>query len=330
MSNPTLNIFSTSTAYSDSTPNSNPQLRVFDWTKKNTLISVSNPKAEKFTIIPSGSLQVFSGVRTTTLDATTAFTVTLSTLSTSTYRFTWVSGTNPTLRTNRNLSLTGIAVTVTLNNNATAVFSIPSGTFSGTVVGDSLFLPGPTTGDSATPFSTLNQGLWTVIAVASNNLSVTAIRPAGQTFSGANETQTLTSNGQIVAFSAAGVQINDKVDISAGFSSVDNGTYTISNVTPTFFEVSSGTSLPLESSITPGASGLIFYSVAKRFIRIETDNEASAQFNSDTSQNTRISPFIVGDPNNTGFLDKWGITWALTIINRSPTNTLNLLVLSAE
>ena len=277
-------------------------------------------------------MAVFSGVRSTTLDNTTAFTTSQNTVFANVYRFSWTGGTNPSLRTDRNLALNGIAVTVTINNNVQATFSIPSGgnTFSGSQVGDNLWVPGPTTGDALTPFNVLNQGLWTIIAVASNNLTITAIRPAGILFQAASETQTLTSSSQIDVFSSAGVQINDMVDISSGFSSVDFGSYLISNVTSTFFEVQSALPIAIESAITPTASGLVFYSVAKKFLRVEVDQNAAIQVNGNSTQNTRIYPIVPGDPNNVGFYEQWGIAWSLTVVNRSTINTLTLNIISCE
>jgi hypothetical protein len=328
----TLNIYESIVAFSDTQISSNPQRQIANYSRKYTNLAVTNAKNEQFTITPGSSLSVFSGVRSTTLDGTTAFTTSQNIVIPNTYRFTWTGGTNPTLRTDRNLTLSSVPITVTINNNVQSTFSIPSGgsTFSGTVVGDNIWIPGPTTGDGLTPFNVLNQGLWVVISVASNNLSVTAVRPAGTLFQAAPETQTPTSNSQFDVFSSAGVQIGDMVDISMGFSSVDFGSYVVSNVTSTFFEIQSALPIAIESGIIPTVTGLVFYNLAKRFLRVEVDQNAAVQVNGNSTQNTRVYPLVPADPNNVGFYEQWGIVWSLTVVNRSTVNILNLSVISCE
>lgn len=281
-----------------------------------------------FQINPAASVTIFNGSVATTIDGTTAFTTTINNI-TGAYRFTWTAGTNPTLKTSRGLTLNTFPVTVTVNNNVLVTFSTVGGSFSGVAVGDTLWLPGPTTGDANTPFNVLNQGLWQVIGVASST-SITATRLPGQPFEGASEVQTVTANTQFVAFSPAGIQVGNQVNISAGFSPVDFGTYSISNITPSFFEIVSAMPIALETGILPTATGLVFYAAAKRLLRVETDQNATLQLNGDTGTGIQLVPLVTADLNNTSHFELWGTCWQLVVVNKSPGFVMNCLVISAE
>lgn len=311
--------------YADTVLTQAPRQKLVDWSKSMQSLQVENPGGIPYTVAPASSLTIFDGTRALAADATTAWGLTQSPLNNSVYRLTWTGGTNPVLRADRGLQLTGEAVTVAVGTNATATFTIPGislNTFAAVQVGDSLWVPGPTTGDAATPFSVLNQGLWTVLSVSTYSLTCT--RPIGQTFQAVAETQTPTSNGLVTAFAAAGVQLGDSVDLSAGFSTPTLKTYTpLLTVTSTFVEFQSMLPLSPQSGITPGATGVVFYSQGKRMVFLEVDQEAVVQANGSTGSTERLSPFIAADPNNTAAYLKVGPCWSLTVVNRS-INPLNL------
>ena len=325
-----LNIYDTIVLFGDTQISSNPQKQIANWSRKLCNVQVTNAATEQLSITPGATLAVFNGVRATTLDGTTTFATSVNTVIPATYRFSWTGGTNPTLRTDRSLAFSSIPVSISINNNILATFTGPSASFSSVSVGDTLWLPGPTTGDVATPFSVLNQGLWVVVGLGAGGASVMAIRPAGTLFSGITETQTPTSNAQLTAFSSAGVQIGDTVDISAGFASTTLGTFEVSNVTSTFFEIQNGLPLAVQTGIMPGAAGMVFYTMAKQYLRIESDQLIVVQINGDTSNGVRVSPLVPGDPNNMGFMEIFGPVWSLTVINRSTINTCNIVMISAE
>ena len=328
MPNAFMNLIAKVLAFSDAISNSNPLLKNVDWDREQLGIPVTDPRATPYTIDPQATFLVFNGQRTTAIDGTTAFTVTLSPLDPSTYRFTAVSGTPPGLRTNRNLALNGSAVTIAVNANQTVNISVVSAAdFTGTIVGDIVFIPGPITGDAATPFSALNQGFWQVLSVVtSKNLVLT--RLPGQSFSGTSETQTLTASSQVQAFSAAGVQVGDIVDITAGFSVGTRTTFVVKTVTATFFEIVASTPIALDTSVLPGATGLIFYTLGRTFLYIEVDQEAAVQVNNDVGQTQRVAPIIPADPLNVGIYMKKGPAYALSIVNRT-VFPLHALVISA-
>jgi hypothetical protein len=317
-----------SIAYDDTNSSNNPLLRHWYWQRTNTGVTVSNPISDKHTIQPNTSQVVFSGTRTTAIDGTSVFSISLNPVNSSTYRISHTSGTAPAFRTDRALTLSGANITVVVNNNATATFTTSTGNFNAVQIGDTVFVPHTTTGDSASPFSVLNVGYWVVLARTTTVITVT--RPSTQGFEGTSEIVALSANNQLQAFSSNNVQVGDTLDISAGFSTVTQKNYTISAVNPFWVEFTSTESLPLETGIQPTASGLTFYGSSKRFLRIEADQGCVIRLNGDTGNTNRIDPMIVGDAGAVGWFEKWGPVWSLEIVNRSKTSVLTIKILTAE
>lgn len=324
-----LNVITRLQAYGDLSISSNPRLRYVDWTRDNSGVSVQDPKSEAHAVDPGATLLIFNGIRTTTIGSNTAFSISLSPLDPSRYRFTWSGGANPGLRSDRALVIAGIALAFVVNANNTVNVTAGSGAPFGAVVGgDIVFIPGPTTGDGSSPFSVLNQGFWQVLAVNSSTVLVLA-RPAGTSFDAVAETVTPTANTQFQAYSASGVQPGDVVDISNGFPLVAQKAFVLTAVSSTFFEVESTLPLPSTSGNVPTATGMIFYSDAKSFVYIEADQDCAVQVNGDPGQTNRISPIEPGNSDKPGVYSKRGVTWALSVVNRSPV-TLNVVVIHAE
>lgn len=327
--NGTLKLIGTTLAYADVGVTSNPTRKYADWATQRTY-AVANPKTEPYTVDPGATLTVFNGVRTTAVDGTTQFTLALSTLAPTRYRFTFSAGTDPILRTARALALATKSVTVTVNNNLTVTMASAALDWTAVQVGDTVFIPDTTTGDAAAPFNPLNVGYWTVLAVAGDGSSVQLARPSGTGFVGFSEVVTVASNAQVLAFSAAGVQVNDKVRISAGFSTTVQGTYKIIAVTSKWFEITSTLPLPTGVSALPGATGIQFFSSAKRYMRVEGDQSFILRWNGDASNLNQIDPWAPADGDQTGWDEKCGPVWSAIIVNLSPSAPLNLNVISAE
>lgn len=317
------------TVYEDANSSNNPLERIVSWQRTFPNISVNNPLSRKYTVPANASLTVFNGTVSTSIDGTSAFSIALNAYNSSIYRITNTGGTAPVFRTDRALAQNGNTITVVVNNNATATFAT-SGTYPSVTVGDTVFVPSTLTGDAAlsSPFNILNGGLWVVLAATSTVLTLT--RPAGTDFSAAAEAVVLSSSAQLQAFSSAGVQVGNTLEISAGFSPVTRKSYIVSAVTPSWVEFVSTESLPLETGILPTASGMIFYSDAKRFIRVEADQPCYVRFNGDTSNNNRCDPREVASKSGVAWNEKWGTCWQLVIVNRSTSTPLNVVVLSAE
>jgi hypothetical protein len=267
---------------------------------------------------------MFDGTRTTSIDGTTQFQVTLNPMDPSLYRFTWVSGALPVFRVARATNLSGTQVTVTTAANGSATFSVSSGTpFSGVQSGDIVFIPGISTGDPASPFSDINTGYWEVLGASGTALQAT--RLAGQQFVGINEQVTVTDAAQFQIFSSTGVQVGDKVEISSGFAIATRKTYEVVAVNPKWVEVVSTSPLALETA-APGMGGMSFYTSSKRFVRVEVDQEALVRMNGDTGSSQRLSPVIPGDSLQTAWFEKFGPAWSLVIVNRSASRmTVNML-----
>lgn len=312
-----LNLNTAVLGYSDEVSNAAPNQRDVDWKRSLQGIPVSDLVSAGPTLLPNEARLIFSGVRATGIAADTQFTLSLKAGSSSSYRFTHTSGTAPALRTARALATSGVALTVTQNANMTATIAGPAATFTAVQVGDTVFVPGVSTGDPAGPFDPTNEGYWVVLAVATDGSSMQLVRPDGTSFSAISEVKTPTANTQVQAFSAAGVQVGDAVDISAGFPVTVQKTFEVTAVNPEWFEITSTAPLPVSVVATPGVSGMTFYTNAKRYVRIETQQDIVIRYNGDASNNNRISPWVAGDPAQPGWDEHVGPVWALTIVNRT-------------
>lgn len=324
-----LEVHSTILVYSGQEANSNPQRRFVDWSRHISGYSVDNPLVREYVAAPGELLNIFSGTRSTTIDGTTQFNLTLNPLLSSVYRLSHNGvGTAPGFRTLRSNTVNGNQVQLTVNNNATLKMQSLTPTSFTAFVGDTLFIPGLTTGDVAGPFNPNNEGFWTIISVAGP--VITLVRPVGTPFVGVNETVTPSVSTAWYIFSAAGVQVNDSLEISSGFSTVTQKTFVVQTITHQWVEFVSTEALPLESNIITGASGLVFYTDAKRFLYLESDQESVVRLNGDINNFIRLSPRVVGDPDNVAHFGLWGPCWELKVLNRSSYSPMNLVVISAE
>lgn len=316
-------------AFADSEVSNDPRLKHADWLRSITGVHVRNVRTQSFRLAPNEALTVFSSLRPTTIDATTQFSVTLlPLLGASRYRFAWTGGTNPTLRTGRGLAGSGMTLTFTASTNGSMQIQSSAPLFAGVVSGDVVFVPHTVTGDVANVLSVMNAGYWTVLHVADAQ-TLTVIRPVGCTFEGISEVVMLTSNDQLRAFSAAGVQAGDSADLLSGFSPATQSTFTVAAVTDTFFEAVSTTPLPNETGVLPGASGMVFYDSLKRLVYLEASQEIVVRVNGDTGNFNRIEPVDVTDPNRPGPRLTWGPTWSLVLVNRAPVQA-DITVITGE
>ena len=323
--NANLNLFLSIQAFTDPTVTSNPKKRIPDLNKSLQGLAIQDPRGDTFSLDPQQSLSIFDGSRTTSIDNTTEFTLSLSTLASNRYRFTHTNGTAPVFRTDRALTANGSNITIVVNTNNTITLTSDNSDFGSVVVGDNVFIPGPTTGDSATVFAASNEGLWVVLSASATVLELS--RPTGTGFQASAETVLLTSNAQLQAFSAAGVQVGDTVNIASGFASVVLRAYEIAAIHPSWFEVLSTAALPVSAVGIPGAANIAFYQFAKRLVYIEGDQQFLVQINGDTSSFQKVQPWLDGDEDLVGQHLHTGTVWSLTIENLSD-SPLNLLVIS--
>jgi len=312
-----LNVNSNACAYGDTTVNSNPKRRFFDWQRNYNGIMVQNPKSEQYTVPARQMINLFNGTRATTVGANTAFD--LDFLSDSRYRFTYVSGQNPGLATDVGLSFTSVTFIVTVNANSTLTIVAQGGAtpFTGVASGHTLYIYGVNDGVVGA-FNGQNAGEWKVLSSATGNTLVLS-RFSGTTFDGVSETVTCSATNNMMAYLLSVVQVGDKVSIDAGFQIDAQRSYSVAAVTPKWFEVVSTEPLVDETAVVPGTSGLSFYSQMKRFVRLETDQEAKVYFNGSVDEHQIVSPWVAADPEQTGWLERCGPVWNATVYNRSLT-----------
>ena len=130
----TLNRTSQVVVFDDLPANNNPQRRSVDWRRSLQSIPVTNPHTITLKIDPLAEVSVFDGTRTLTMDGTTQLALTLSPLDSSRYRLAWTgTGTAVGFRTNRNLTLSGGSLTLTLQANSTVVATHSAGAVFGAV-----------------------------------------------------------------------------------------------------------------------------------------------------------------------------------------------------
>lgn len=326
-----LNITTQALGFNDIGATSNPLQQPINYRRIIAGLEVENPQTQMFVVEPLGTTTVVDGTRSTSIDGTTAFSLTLSTLETSRYRILSTGGTAPVFRTARTIPTTGIALTLVLNSNQTVTVTAASGTpFANAVVGDVVFIPGISTGDTTSPFNTLNLGYWTLLSKTSSTV-ITLSRPTGEVFEGSGEVVTTTADIEFQVFSTAGVQVGDTVDLSSGFATTTLRAYPIVAVNPLWIEITSTTPLGDETGITPTATGMVIYSAAKRWVHIECDQEVVVRLNGDTGSFVRMTPWIPGAA-PTGTPAEFRITgpvWKLQIVSKVNVAT-GVVVLSAE
>lgn len=299
--------------YDDDRATSNPLDAPILWRRSMANVPVENPETRQYAVDPLGSVTVIDGSRSLSVDGTTEFSLALK--AATRYRMTWTDGTAPGFRTDRNLDASSVELTLTLNSNLSVTVTGSGSVFAAVQVGDVVFVPGLSTGDSASPFSPLNEGLWTVLSNGAD--SITIARAQGETFQGASEVVTPSSASQFQAFSATGVQVGDTIEISGGFSAATQRSYDLVAVNPKWIEFQSTFPLGPETGVLPTAAGIAIYTTAKRFVAIQSDQELVVRFNGDTGSTNRVTPIIPGDKNFPGVEVKLGLVWKLVVVNRS-------------
>jgi len=314
-------------AYNDSARTSNPLKTPIRWGASLINLPFENPGTVPFELPPGATQTFLNGTRSLTVDNTTVFSLTSSPLSASRYRLAATGGTAPGFRTARAVTLNTIAVVVTVNANLSVSFTAQSGTpFSAILAGDQVFVPGLSTGDPAGPFSSLNEGWWTVLTASSTVLVLT--RGTGA-FSATSETVTPSDDVSFFAFSPSGTQIGDTLRLSAGFAASALSSYEILAVTAGWIEFQALLPLANQTGIEPTAAGVAVYTSAKRFLLIETDQEIIVQLNGSTDVSNEVTPLLPGNSRFMGVFMKFGPVWQATLINRSSA-TANGSVISAE
>lgn len=303
-------------SYEDSVSNNSPSMANFKWNRAISSLPSSNPLSQSFSLAPGESRSLFSGTRTLLQDGTTVYSLSLKPLTTNTYVLQAVSGTLPDFRTPRAIASDATTqVTVTVNGEV-ATFTSTAGTnfnFGTTQVGDFVRF--------GNLFNTLNQGEFKVIAKTATSISV-------ENDVGYAEGPITLGSGfasQVQVYSALGVQINDTLIISGGFSLVTQGSYVISGVSAESVEFFSTEALPQESNIMTQA--VTIYSQAKQLVYMEADNKCAITMNGSNVAN--IEPFIISNSVVPGVFMLKSTIYSLSIVNNS-TDVANVFLASVE
>lgn len=314
-------------AYSDQELNTNPNLNNVDWTR-NRLIDVKNPGDQAYSLAPGETLSILSSSKSFGGGVDTQATLSLSPLESNRYRLAYASGTVLAFRTDRNLALAGKNLTIALNANETVSFTSDAGTFSAIQLGDIIFIPGTSTGDTASIFNPLNEGFWQVILTGSATVQVK--RPSGIDYTAIAEVVPVISNNQVQGFSnlSTQTQAGDTLSITGSFSTESRKTYQIITVTSKFIEFYDNSSLPAsETASTNGA--ITIYNRAKRYLYIEVDQNATVFLNSGTDNQNKLSPWSAGDPDETAWMELVGDIFSISVLNNSQ-DTMNLFCFTLE
>ena len=322
---PTLSQFIKIVAFDDTNQTNKPKLQAVNW-DRDTLqgIPVEAPSNNEYTIPALQTRCIFDGTRTLEYDATSQFSVALSTLDPDRYRLTWTAGTDPNFRTARTVNVTPGSLTFTTQPNQTVVVTHTSGAvFSNVVPGDDIFVPGVSTGDTG-PFNTLNEGHWVVLAASSTELTI--VRETGTVFSGFTQTVVITDNSQFQVFSSDGVQVDDVIMLISGFYPSLLHSYEILEVTAKFVEFTSSAPLPSQTVI-PGDGSIVVFDQAKRWIYIETNQEVKLTINN--VDLPPVIPFLAGDEGKVGPWMSSSIIYSMAITNNS-TQQARVRVISVE
>jgi hypothetical protein len=305
--------------YNDQPRNSNPVLSGVNRRIQISNIPVDHPQTLSggpLDLAPGASCTVFNGSRSLLVDGTTAFSLSLSPANPTTYRLLNTGGTAPGFRTARSIPISGVALTLSVGANLALTISAATGSpFSAALGGDTLFIPGVSTGDPASPFNALNEGLWYVLTPGTT--SIVVARDPSQVFSGISEVVTPASNTQLQIFSSDNVQVGDTVGLSLGFATSALHAFDISAVTPLWVEFTSVLPLGPQAGILPTAAGIAIYTSAKRWVSIETDQEILYQLNGDTGLFNKITPIIPGSCDLHGTFHTWSTIWELVLLNKS-------------
>lgn len=320
-----LNLIATIVSWDDVDSGNNPALKFVDWHRSVLDIDTEGPQTRGYKIPPGQSLAAFDGTRALTLDDTTALSVGLVLNASDRYRFRWTGGTNPGFRTDRGLDLTGQTVSISINQDATVVFNASSD-LSAVLAGDVLWIPGLDENVSS-PFHEGNQGFWEVLAVQdANNLVLT--RNGEFSAYASDVSLSVSAANQVQAFSAAGAQAGDTLVVTAGFAPTTQRTYAVVSATSTYLEVVSSVAIAGQTGIFPRAAGFRLFSDAKRYLRVESDQEVAATLSGEATART-IVPWTPGDRSRPGWLEVCGPVYALSIANKS-SQTANIVVISGE
>lgn len=273
-----LNLLVHLNAYQDSNPSNNPSQNNWKWQRDLQGLDISEPESKSLSLQAGQSATLFSGSVSTSADGTTEWDIALKAGTSNTYRISKSAGTSPAFRTQRSSGADATTEITVTKNASLLIFTSTGGTAldlisGGVVVGDEVRI--------GSLFNAANRGKFKVLSRTATSLVV-------EHSAGVAEGPITLGVGfadQLDVFSADGIQVGDKVDVIAGFSSVSFGTYDITDVSPDYIEIYSLSALPAESSIPNSPSALLIYRSAKGFIYVESNQKLEIQIDGSATPN---------------------------------------------
>lgn len=270
-------------AYSDPNASNNPAQNNFKWSRDVSGLIVNNPVDLAASVAPGETRDLFLGSRTLAQDNTTQYSIALKPLSTNTYVLSWEGGAAPNFRAPRAIGADATTELTAQTNGPIVTFSSTAGTLldmSTSQVGDQVTI--------GSQFNTLNQGSFKIIAKTADSFTI-------ENPSAVNEVVTLgASFAELEVCSAAGVQINDTLKITGGFSLVTQGSYKVTAVRANDLEFYFSDLLPQEGPITTDA--IAIYSNAKNLVYIEASSPLDVIVNGVNVG--KIEPFFINSQNS--------------------------------
>jgi hypothetical protein len=307
-----LNLLTSIQVYKDSSPTNNPLQSTANWTNSQIGVEVSEPETKNLKIQPQQSEVLFSGVVPTDANNTTLYSIQKKVGVSNIYILSAVGGTLPNFRQNRGVNANNTTQITISKSGALMTLTHSGGTapnFSNLQFGDILEL-----GNS---FDVLNRGKFKILSYTSNTVTV-------ENYAGVVEVVTLANGNDLIAYSANGVQVGQKVKIGANFAGYTRGVYEITDVGPNHLEFNSAKGIPAESNVL---ASIVVYKNSKSFLYIEYDKVCSLTING--VERSGLKPLSVGAKKAAGFVLEVSDMYSAEIKNES-TDVMNVLLISAE
>lgn len=308
-----VNIINQILCYFDSTVTDNPHQRAIDHRRRMEALPVKNPYQNNLALKPNQSFKIFENSISVGLNNTSVFDLKVASSTDSIYSLKIKSGAG-LFKTQRSVSGLG-ACSVSINNNAMAIFDFSGANLSSIQIGDIMRISGQKTYAAAPyAFNPLNSGNWVVIGISGTKIS--AIRKEASLFEGIVE-NIPNSSSDVIFFADDKISEGNKISISGAFSAASYGVFEVKDVSPNEIFLMSSLPLPEEVDISYTDGAIIFYTSTKKLIYIEVDQEVVIRFDGATDNTNKVSPVKAGDKFLPGYLHKWGDTYSCEIINKS-------------
>lgn len=304
-------------AYSDSQSTNNPNMNSFKWAREINGAVVQDPRSESIRLAAATPRNVFNGTRTLSQDGTTEYDLTIKPGTSNTYVLKHSAGTAPVFRTLRTTAVDATTeVKVEKNANLVTITRVagPALTFvtDGVIAGDNIKL--------GAPFATQTQGTHVILALTEDSISFESVGAVAE-----SSVVLGASFADIFRiFSAAGVQVADKLAIEAGFSALTRGSYDITAVQDNAIEFYSTGTLPQETGIL---TQVAVYTDGKKMIYIESNKKLQVTVNG--SQVLLLQPVINQNVVTPGMLLLNASIYSLSIQNLDTTEA-TVFVASVE